>query len=98
MDPWFSRERRQRRRVGPGLPAGHGYGVSLLPRLAVARELEEGELVALQLAGSLRPVSIVAQCHPRLGLAESSLRALLDLARRADPLAGMPHRLPPGSP
>ncbi|MFG3010059.1 hypothetical protein ACGFZB_06310 [Streptomyces cinerochromogenes] len=67
-------------------------------RLAVARELEEGELVALRLAGSLRPVSIVAQWHPRLGLAESSLRALLDLARRADPLAGMPHRLPPGSP
>ncbi|GAA0381102.1 hypothetical protein GCM10010319_69430 [Streptomyces blastmyceticus] len=57
-----------------------------LPELAVARELEEGELVELRLAEPTRPVSIVAQWHPRLGLAERPLRTLLDLARRADPL------------
>ncbi|MFE7300306.1 LysR family transcriptional regulator [Streptomyces sp. NPDC057579] len=66
---------------------GHGQGISLLPALAVARELEQGELVALRLVEPLRPVSIVAQWHPRLGVAERPLRALLDLARRADPLA-----------
>ncbi|AJT63045.1 hypothetical protein T261_1359 [Streptomyces lydicus] len=65
---------------------GHGHGVSLLPELAVARELTEGELVELRLAERLRPVSIVAQWRPRLGLAEPPLRILLDLARRADPL------------
>lgn len=65
---------------------GHGRGVSLLPELAVAKELEDGELVELRLPEPLRPVSIVAQWHPRLGLAEHPLRALLDLARRADPL------------
>ncbi len=66
--------------------AGHGHGVSLLPELAVARELERGELVELRLAEPLRPVSIVAQWRPRLGRAERPLHALLDLARRADPL------------
>ncbi|WP_116215193.1 LysR family transcriptional regulator [Streptomyces olivoreticuli] len=65
---------------------GHGRGLSLLPEPAVARELEEGELVELRLAEPTRPVSIVAQWHPRLGLAERPLRTLLDLARRADPL------------
>ncbi|KAA2264067.1 LysR family transcriptional regulator [Solihabitans fulvus] len=65
---------------------GHGHGVSLLPALSVARELTEGELVELRLTEPLRPVSIVAQWHPRLGLAERPLHALLDLARRADPL------------
>ncbi|MES4905704.1 MULTISPECIES: LysR family transcriptional regulator [unclassified Streptomyces] len=69
---------------------GHGHGVSLLPRLAVARELEQGELVELRLTEPIRPVSIVAQWHPRPGPAERSLRAVLDLARRADPLPGPP--------
>ncbi|GGU80830.1 LysR family transcriptional regulator [Streptomyces albospinus] len=71
---------------------GHGRGVSLLPELAVARELETGELVALRLTEPLRPVSILAQWRPRLGLAERPLHALLDVARRADPLpaAGRP--------
>ncbi len=65
---------------------GHSRGLSLLPELAVARKLEEGELVELRLAEPTRPVSIAAQWHPRLGLAERPLRTLLDLARRADPL------------
>ncbi|MGP8304504.1 substrate-binding domain-containing protein [Streptomyces inhibens] len=63
--------------------AGHGHGVSLLPELAVERELRDSELVELRLAERLRPVSMVAQWHPRLGRAEPSLH---DLARRADPL------------
>ncbi len=66
--------------------AGHGHGVTLLPEMAVARELEAGELVELGLAQAIRPVSIVAQWQPRLGPAESALHALLDVARRADPL------------
>ncbi|MER6051612.1 LysR family transcriptional regulator [Streptomyces sp. BHT-5-2] len=66
----------------------HGHGITLLPSLAVARELEQGDLVTLRLVEPIRPVSIVAQWRPRLGLAERSLHALLDLARRADPLAG----------
>ncbi|MFF4574367.1 LysR family transcriptional regulator [Streptomyces sp. NPDC001410] len=65
---------------------GHGHGVSLLPELAVARELREGELVELRLAERIRPVSIVAQWRPRLGPGDRTLRALLDVARRADPL------------
>jgi len=66
---------------------GHGHGVSLLPELAVARELEDGELVELRLTERLRPVAIVARWRPRLGApAENALRALLDVARRADPL------------
>ncbi|MFE0380848.1 LysR substrate-binding domain-containing protein [Streptomyces inhibens] len=71
---------------------GHGHGVSLLPELAVARELEQGELVELRLTEPIRPVSIIAQWHPRLGLAERPLRALLDVARRADPLPEVSHR------
>ncbi|MFI0717329.1 LysR family transcriptional regulator [Streptomyces inhibens] len=70
----------------------HGHGVSLLPELAVARELEQGELVELRLTEPIRPVSIIAQWHPRLGLAERPLRALLDVARRADPLPEASHR------
>ncbi|MEK2474708.1 LysR family transcriptional regulator [Streptomyces noursei] len=70
----------------------HGQGISLLPALAVARELEQGDLVTLRLVEPLRPVSIIAQWHPRLGLAERPLQALLDLARRADPLAGQGSR------
>ncbi|MEV5604675.1 LysR family transcriptional regulator [Streptomyces sp. NPDC052299] len=72
---------------------GHGRGVSLLPELAVTRELESGELVELRLTESLRPVSIVAHWHPRLGLAERPLRALLDIARRADPLPETTRRM-----
>ncbi|MGW4809582.1 LysR family transcriptional regulator [Kitasatospora sp. NPDC004272] len=67
---------------------GHGQGLSLLPALAVTRELEDGELVELHLTEQLRPVAIVARWRPRPGLAESALRALLDVARRADPLGG----------
>lgn len=66
--------------------AGYGHGVSLLPELAVGRELRDGELVELRLAERLRPVSIVAQWRSRLGPAEQAVRALLDVARRADPL------------
>ncbi|WP_310725611.1 LysR family transcriptional regulator [Streptomyces sp. N2A] len=65
---------------------GHGHGLSLLPELAVTRELQEGELVTLRLAERIRPVSIVAQWRPRLGPAERTLRDLLGVARRADPL------------
>ncbi|MEU9497295.1 LysR family transcriptional regulator [Streptomyces sp. NPDC048196] len=65
---------------------GHGHGLSLLPELAVTRELQEGELVTLPLAERIRPVSIVAQWRPRLGPAEHTLRVLLGVARRADPL------------
>ncbi|MEV6838833.1 LysR family transcriptional regulator [Streptomyces sp. NPDC051133] len=65
---------------------GHGHGVSLLPELAVTRELQEGELIELRLAERIRPVSVVAQWRPRLGPAERTLHALLDVARRADPL------------
>jgi DNA-binding transcriptional LysR family regulator len=66
--------------------AGHGHGVSLLPELAVTRELQAGELVELRLAERIRPVSIVAQWGPRLGLAYRPMRALLEVARRADPM------------
>ncbi|MFH8680909.1 LysR family transcriptional regulator [Streptomyces lydicus] len=65
---------------------GHGHGLSLLPELAVTRELQESELVTLCLTERIRPVSIVAQWRPRLGPAECTLRVLLDVARRADPL------------
>jgi DNA-binding transcriptional LysR family regulator len=64
----------------------YGDGVSLLPELAVAQELRDGELVELRLTERIRPVSIVAQWRPRLGSAEPALDALLDVARRADPL------------
>ncbi|MFJ9130351.1 LysR family transcriptional regulator [Streptomyces sp. NPDC102340] len=66
--------------------AGHGHGVSLLPELAVTRELQDGELLELRLVERIRPVSIVAQWRPRLGPAERTLHALLEVARRADPL------------
>ncbi|WP_329565249.1 LysR family transcriptional regulator [Kitasatospora sp. NBC_01266] len=66
--------------------AGHGHGITLLPHLSVARELASGELVELRLAAPVRPVGIIAQWHPRLGLAERPLHALLEVARRADPL------------
>ncbi|MGW7818143.1 LysR family transcriptional regulator [Streptomyces puniciscabiei] len=65
---------------------GHGHGITLLPHLTVARELVEGELVELPLTDPLRPVGIIAQWRPRLGEAERTVRTLLDLARRADPL------------
>ncbi|MFI2199874.1 LysR family transcriptional regulator [Streptomyces sp. NPDC020192] len=65
---------------------GHGHGVTLLPELSVARELREGELVELRPTEPIRPLSIVAQWHPRLGPAETAVHTLLDLARRADPL------------
>ncbi|MBO1334120.1 LysR family transcriptional regulator [Streptomyces sp. VRA16 Mangrove soil] len=65
---------------------GHGQGVSLLPHLAVAHELDAGELVRLPLTEPLRPVSIVARWRERLGPAEEAVRALLDVGRRADPL------------
>ncbi|MBL1104781.1 LysR family transcriptional regulator [Streptomyces sp. 5-8] len=68
---------------------GHGHGVTLLPELAVTRELREGELVELRLTEPVRPVGIVARWRSRLGPAEPALRALLDVARRADPLPGM---------
>lgn len=75
--------------------AGHGHGVSLLPELAVARELRDGDLVELRLAERLRPVSIIAQWRPRLGLADPALQALLALARRADPLPEVSRADPP---
>ncbi len=65
---------------------GHGHGITLLPELTVTRELREGELVELRLSERIRPVSIVAQWHPRLGPAESAVRELLAVAHRADPL------------
>lgn len=65
---------------------GHGHGVTLLPELTVARELREGDLVELPLTERIRPVSIRAQWHPRLGPAERAVHTLLALARRADPL------------
>ncbi|GGU76653.1 LysR family transcriptional regulator [Streptomyces filipinensis] len=65
---------------------GHGHGITLLPELTVTRELREGELVELRLSERIRPVSIVAQWHPRLGPAESAVRALLAVAHQADPL------------
>ncbi|MFF3915594.1 LysR family transcriptional regulator [Streptomyces sp. NPDC001852] len=65
---------------------GHGHGITLLPHLTVARELDEGELVELPLTEPIRPVGITAQWHPRLGEAERTVRTLLDLAHRADPL------------
>lgn len=65
---------------------GHGHGITLLPELTVTRELQEGELVELRLTERIRPVSIIAQWHPRLGPAESTVRALLAVAHRADPL------------
>ncbi|KPI07246.1 transcriptional regulator, LysR family [Actinobacteria bacterium OK074] len=64
---------------------GYGHGVSLLPEPAVARELEAGELVEVRLTEHIRPVGIVAQWRPRLGPSEHTLRALLDVARGADP-------------
>nr|WSY51801.1 hypothetical protein OG999_17815 [Streptomyces sp. NBC_00886] len=70
----------------PLRPAGHGHGVSLLPRRPVTRELGEGELVELRPAERIRPVSIVARWRPCPGPPELALRALLDAARRADPL------------
>ncbi|MEV6791444.1 LysR family transcriptional regulator [Streptomyces sp. NPDC051320] len=70
----------------------HGRGLALLPELTVQRELTEGELVELPLAGQIRPVSIVAQWQPRLGLSERPLLALLDVAHRADPLPGVSSR------
>ncbi|MFF4338811.1 LysR family transcriptional regulator [Kitasatospora sp. NPDC001540] len=65
---------------------GHGQGLSLLPALAVTRELEDGELVELPLTAPLRPVAILAQWRPRPGLAETALHALIHTARGADPL------------
>ncbi|MEU0741865.1 LysR family transcriptional regulator [Streptomyces sp. NPDC006134] len=70
--------------------AGHGHGVSLLPRQAVARELEDGELAEIPLTEPLRPVALLARWHPRLGPAEPAVRALLDVARRAAPLPDRP--------
>ncbi|MFJ4579282.1 LysR substrate-binding domain-containing protein [Streptomyces echinatus] len=76
---------------------GHGHGVTLLPELAVTRELREGELVELPLTEPIRPVSIVARWRARLGPAEAALRTLLDVARRADPLPEVTAAVPAAS-
>jgi DNA-binding transcriptional LysR family regulator len=77
----------------PGLDGGSAaahrtrHGITLLPELTVTRELQDGELVELRLTERIRPVSIIAQWHPRLGPAEGTVRALLAVAHQAEPLS-----------
>ncbi|BAJ27770.1 MULTISPECIES: LysR family transcriptional regulator [Kitasatospora] len=68
--------------------AGHGHGLSLLPEPAVARELEDGELVELRLTEPLRPVAILARRRPRPGPGvEAAVRSLLAVVGRVGPAA-----------
>jgi DNA-binding transcriptional LysR family regulator len=60
--------------------AAHGRGVALLPRLAIARELREGDLVALDLVTPPRPVAIEARW--RAGRDDSALASMLRIAGR----------------
>lgn len=62
--------------------AMHGRGVAVLPYLAVARQLESGELVELRLATGLATVHIEARWRNGLGATEPVVEALLTLARR----------------
>lgn len=62
-----------------------GYGVAVLPHLAVARELERGELVRLCLYPAPASVGIEARWRTGLGPAERPLHGLLRLARRRPP-------------
>jgi DNA-binding transcriptional LysR family regulator len=63
-----------------------GRGIALLPRLAVARELASGELVALEVAAAPATVDVEACWRDGGGPAERAVHALLRLARR-HPLA-----------
>lgn len=67
--------------------AGHGRGVALMPYLSVARDLENGDLVELDVPEGLVPVSIEARWRTGLGPTEASVQAVLQLARRYQPLA-----------
>ena len=68
----------------------NGRGVTMVPHLVVRREIEDGELVALELAPEcslrLARVGIEARWQSGLGAAEAPLQALLRLARQHCPL------------
>jgi DNA-binding transcriptional LysR family regulator len=67
----------------------NGRGITMVPRLVVARELADGDLVELDLAAEcslrLARVGIEARWQPRLGSAEKPLQALVRLAVRHCP-------------
>jgi DNA-binding transcriptional LysR family regulator len=67
----------------------NGRGITMVPRLVVRRELEDGDLVELDLAPEcslqLARVGIEARWQPRLGAADQPLQALIRLARRHCP-------------
>jgi DNA-binding transcriptional LysR family regulator len=68
----------------------NGRGVTMVPRLVVARELADGDLVELDLAPEcslrLAGVGIEARWQARLGSAAEPVHALVRLARRHTPL------------
>lgn len=70
-----------------GRMVAQGRGVALLPRLAVARELAAGELVALDVPAAPATVAVEARWRTGLGPLERPLHTLVRLARR-HPLDG----------
>jgi DNA-binding transcriptional LysR family regulator len=65
--------------------AAHGRGVALLPYLAAVRDLESGELVWLRVPSGLSTVNIEARWRTGLGPADTTVQALVRLARRHPP-------------
>jgi DNA-binding transcriptional LysR family regulator len=65
--------------------AVNGRGAALLPRFAVATELDAGDLVMLDLREGLAPLTIEARWRPGLGPAEKPLQALVELTQRFSP-------------
>ncbi|MBR7828723.1 LysR family transcriptional regulator [Actinospica sp. MGRD01-02] len=67
----------------------NGRGITMVPRLVVARELADGDLVELELAPEcslrLARVGIEARWQARLGTVSEPLHALVRLARRHAP-------------
>jgi DNA-binding transcriptional LysR family regulator len=67
----------------------NGRGITMVPRLVVARELADGDLVELELAPEcslrLARVGIEARWQARLGSLSEPLHALVRLARRHTP-------------
>jgi DNA-binding transcriptional LysR family regulator len=66
--------------------ARDGHGIAVLPQVAVADELERGDLVRLNVYPGPATVGIEARWRTGLGPAERPLHGLLRLARRRQPV------------
>ena len=72
-----------------------GYGVATLPQACVMRELESGELVALDVEPALAPVSIIASVRNR---SDSPQRSKLPHASMRCSMSGIVPPFAPQSP